>query len=255
MSAVQHDLLEIRTAENVGVGYDIAGLGSRILAFLLDLVVVSLILLVMELFLIALLPDGGAGAGLISVGVAFFSITGYFVIAEATSAGRTPGKRALSLRVVRGDGGAPGAPEAVVRTLVRYVDLLFGIGLFFMFFDVRYRRLGDFAAGTVVVRERRAQALPPPPTALLLRTPDAGPAIDGLDALGAREAGALRTFLTRPGLSPEQRTRIAAQLAARLLDRLGLPANAPERQWPPELFVERLYLQLSARSGPGAGEL
>jgi uncharacterized RDD family membrane protein YckC len=249
MGAVQHDLLEIRTAENVGVGYDIAGLGSRILAFLLDLVVVSLILLVLELFLAALLPDAGAGAALISVGVAFFGITGYFVVAEGTSAGRTPGKRALSIRVVRSDGGAPGMQESLVRTLVRYVDLLFGIGLFLMFFDSRSRRLGDFAAATVVVRERRPMATPPPPPALLLRTPDAGPAIDGLDALGPPEAAALRTFLTRPGLSPEQRTRIAAQMASRLLDRMGLPANAPERQWPPELFVERLYLQLSMRQG------
>jgi uncharacterized RDD family membrane protein YckC len=249
MSAVQQDLLEIRTAENVGVGYDLAGIGSRILAFLLDLGILSVILLVLELFVAALLPDSGPALVLISVGVAFFGLVGYFAIAQGTSAGRTPGKRSLSIRVMRSDGAAPGLQEALVRTLVLFFDLFLGIGLFFMFFDARSRRLGDFAAGTVVVRERRALALPPPPPALLLRTPDAGPTIDGLDALGPREAAALRTFLTRPGMTPEQRSRIAAALAARLLDRMALPASAPERQWPPELFVERLYLQLSLRHG------
>src|SRR6516165_1455778 len=108
MGAVQRDLLEIRTAENVGVGYDIAGLGSRILGFLLDLAIVALILLVLELFVVALLPDGGPAAALITVGVAFFGVTAYFAIGEGTSAGRTPGKRALALRVMRVDGGAPG---------------------------------------------------------------------------------------------------------------------------------------------------
>ena len=248
MGAVQRDLLEIRTAENVGVGYDIAGLGSRILGFLLDLAIVALILLVLELFVVALLPDGGPAAALISVGVAFFGVTAYFAIGEGTSAGRTPGKRALALRVMRVDGGAPGMQEALVRTLVLYIDLLFGIGLFCMFFDSRSRRLGDLAAGTVVVRERRPMALPPPAPELL-RTPDAGPAIDGIEALGAREASALRTFLTRPGLTQEQRSRIAAQMQARLVDRMGLPAGAPERQWPPELFIERLYLQITMRQG------
>jgi hypothetical protein len=54
-------------------------------------------------------------------------------------------------------------------------------------------------------------------------------------------------FLSRPGLSPKLRADLAGDIAKRLFDRLGLPPGAPERLWPPELFIERIYLQLEQR--------
>ncbi len=118
-----------------------------------------------------------------------------------------------------------------------------------MFFQPQTRRLGDLGAGTIVVRDRAmvslAAAVAPPP--VILRTPDAGPAIDGLDRIGGVERDALRVFLSRPGLTPKLRADLAADIATRLLDRLGLPPGAPERLWPPELFIERVYLQLDQR--------
>jgi hypothetical protein len=83
---------------------------------------------------------------------------------------------------------------------------------------------------------------------VLVRTPDAGPTIDGVERLGDRELSAIRTFLTRPGLEQPLRARLALDMTTRLLDRMQLPPAAPERQWPPELFLERLYLQLQART-------
>jgi hypothetical protein len=101
----------------------------------------------------------------------------------------------------------------------------------------------------MVIRERtsvtQAHVLAP----VLVRTPDAGPGIDGLDRLGQHEYTVIRTFLSRYGLPPEQRTRLAWQIAQKLFDRMELPAAAPERMWPPELFIERLYLQLGQRLG------
>jgi hypothetical protein len=84
---------------------------------------------------------------------------------------------------------------------------------------------------------------------VLLRSLDAGPSIDGLGNLGEREFGALRTFLSRPGLPPGQRSMLAARIGERLLERMDLPPGAPERMWPPELLLERLYLQLAPRFG------
>jgi len=81
----------------------------------------------------------------------------------------------------------------------------------------------------------------------MLRTPDAGPPIDGLDRIGSFERDALRVFLSRQGLSQKLRADLAADIAKRLLDRLELPSTAPERLWPPELFIERVYLQLDQR--------
>jgi hypothetical protein len=118
-----------------------------------------------------------------------------------------------------------------------------------MFFQPQCRRLGDLGAGTIVVRDRAmvtlAAAVAPP--AIILRTPDAGPTIDGLDRIGTFERDALRVFLSRPGLNPKLRADLAGDISKRLLDRLGLPPGAPERLWPPELFIERVYLQLEQR--------
>lgn len=248
------DLHEIRTADNVGIGYDAAGIGSRFLAFGIDLLVQGIVVLAALVVTLALAPSGVAG----TLAIALFLLVpllvsvGYFVVAEALTAGRTPGKRVVGLRVIRADGGAPGLLEALVRNIVRIIDLALGIGVVVMFFDRRSRRLGDLAAGTVVVREQRTGAavappvLPPP----ILRTPDAGPAIDGVERLGTAEWSALRTFLSRTGLPPDQRARLAAVIAERLCERLELPPGAPERQWPPELLLERLYLQLLPRMAP-----
>jgi uncharacterized RDD family membrane protein YckC len=247
------DLHEIRTADNVGIGYDAAGIGSRFLAFVLDTLIQGVVVIAAFIVVLAIVPDSsGMLAVLLIVLVPLFVSIGYFAVSEALTAGRTVGKRALGLRVIRLDGGAPGLREALVRNIARLIDLPLGIGVVVMFFDRRSRRIGDLAAGTVVVRERRAgvtlapPVLPPP----MLRTPDAGPAIDGVDRLGTAEWGALRTFLARQGMHPEQRARLAAVIAERLCERLELGPGAPERLWPPELLLERLYLQLLPRMAP-----
>lgn len=248
---MHRDVLEVRTADNVGIGYDVAGLGSRVLAMLVDLLAVSLLIVAVSLLALGILVSDSPGfALLIVLSCGFLVFIGYFVIAETVSSGRSPGKRALGLRVVRLDGGAPGLGEALIRGVLRIADL--AAGWMLMFFHPLSRRFGDIAAGTVVVRERRATSPLGAPIPMLLRTPDAGPGIDGAATLGEGEYAALRAFLSRSGLDGAQRERLAAQMATRLLDRLSLPPSAPERFWPPELFLERLYLQLAARLGSGS---
>ncbi|MBV8529405.1 MAG: RDD family protein [Candidatus Dormibacteraeota bacterium] len=188
-----------------------------------------------------------AGAAL---GAGFLVYFGYFVVSEATSGGRTPGKVALGLRVVRLDGSAADFTAILIRNLVRIIDVgVLFVGVVVMFFQPLSRRLGDLAAGTVVVRERQNVTLATvtAPVPMILRTPDAGPAIDGIERLGSHEENALRVFLSRQGLTPQLRASLAGQMAPKLYDRMELPWAAPERQWPPELFLERLYLQLLAR--------
>jgi hypothetical protein len=166
------------------------------------------------------------------------------------TAGKTLGKRAMGVRVIKVDGTAVDFPATAVRNVVRVIDVaVVLVGLLVMFFQPQTRRLGDLAAGTIVVRDRApitlAAAVAQPP--ILLRSPDPGPAIDGLDRLGTFEHDALRVFLSRQGLSPALRAGLAGDIARRLLDRLALPPNAPERLWPPELLIERVYLQLDQR--------
>ena len=252
------DVLKVRTSDNVQIGYVSAGIPSRFMAFLLDILINFAVLAVAGVAAAALYGAMGSNGGVAeALALTVFSlvlILGhflYFAILEATSAGRTPGKRALGLRVVRIDGSAPGLGESLVRNIARIVDYTLGIGLFVAFFHPQSRRVGDLLAGTVVIRERAAATahMPAVMSPVLLRAPDAGPPIDGLDRLGAHEHGVIRTFLSRPGLPPEQRARIANDMAQKLFERMQMAPNAPERIWPPELFIERLYLQLSARLG------
>jgi uncharacterized RDD family membrane protein YckC len=248
-----HDVLTVSTSDNVGIGYDIAGLGSRIIAQLLDSLIVGVIAFAVAVAVLAAVDPTGAEdsllAGLAAVGISLFVYVGYFTICEVATGGRTPGKAAGQLRVLDISGAAPTAGQLLLRNVARIVDVIFGLGVVVMFWNQQSRRIGDLLAGTVVVRARPTMSLAavvaPPP--VMQRTPDAGPVIDGVDRLGDRELTAIRTFLTRPGIEPPLRARLAFDMTTRLLDRMQLPASAPERQWPPELFLERLYLQLQSR--------
>jgi uncharacterized RDD family membrane protein YckC len=256
VSTSQHDVLRVSTSHNVGIGYDIAGLGSRIIAQLLDSLIVGVIAFIVAVAVLAAVnptdTQDSLLAGLAALGIALFVYIGYFTICEVATGGRTPGKSAGQLRVLDISGAAPTAGQLLLRNVARIVDVIFGLGVVVMFWNRQSRRIGDLLAGTVVVRARPsitlAAVVAPPP--VLLRTPDAGPVIDGVDRLGDRELTAIRTFLTRPGLEPPLRARLAFDMTSRLLERMQLPASAPERQWPPELFLERLYLQLQSRSTP-----
>jgi uncharacterized RDD family membrane protein YckC len=256
VNSSQLDTISVKTSDNVTLGYSVAGLGSRLVAQILDnLLAVPITLVAILLFsaVVGIFVTGADGAGYAAVGAGFFAFFvyfGYFFVAEAVTGGRTPGKSAMGLRVIRIDGSAADFAAIAVRNVIRIVDVLVVlIGIVVMFFQPQTRRLGDLGAGTIVVRDRAAvslaAAVAPPP--ILLRTPDSGPPIDGLDRIGGFERDALRVFLSRPGLSPKLRADLAADIAKRLLDRLGLPPGAPERLWPPELFIERIYLQLDQR--------
>ncbi len=254
MGAEQHDVLRVSTADNVGIGYDIAGLGSRFIAQILDSLIVGVIAFIVDVGVLAAVPPGDAQdtvvATLAAAGITLFVYVGYFTVCEVSTGGRTPGKASGNLRVLDVSGASPTAGQLLLRNAARVIDVIAGLGVVVMFWNRQSRRIGDLLAGTVVVRVRPTMSLAavvaPPP--VMLRTPDAGPAIDGVDRLGERELTAIRTFLTRPGLEPPLRARLAMDMTARLLDRMQVPPAAPERLWPPELFLERLYLQLQARA-------
>lgn len=168
----------VDTPESVAFGYPVAGIGSRFLGALVDTAALVGGVGALGCGLLALLvaagdgwPDdasasSGAGpedwvAGFIMAAVAlavFIIIWGYYIVFETLWDGQTPGKRVAGTRVVRLDGGAAGFREAVVRNLVRFADFLpmgYGTGVLVMFADRHGRRLGDLAAGTVVIREQR----------------------------------------------------------------------------------------------------
>lgn len=164
----------VDTPENVTFAHEVAGIGNRFIAALIDSIFISLALFLLNIILFvglavvgsnlpeqALDPDtpGWIEGFLIAIYalVNFLIFWGYYIFFEYVWNGQTPGKRVVKIRVLRMDGNPVGFMEVVIRNLVRIVDFLpsgYGVGLVVMFVNGQSRRLGDFAAGTFVVRER-----------------------------------------------------------------------------------------------------
>jgi uncharacterized RDD family membrane protein YckC len=170
--------VSIETADHFELRFRIAGIGSRFLAFLIDRtiqvgVVVALFLLMFlilitesgfELFgerLARLVkPLGQWVVALLIIAEGVVSI-GYFLLFEYLWNGSTPGKRVVKIRVIRNDGRPISFVDSALRNVLRFVDLIGGVypvGLVAMFVDSRNRRLGDLAAGTLVVEDTGGRA-------------------------------------------------------------------------------------------------
>jgi uncharacterized RDD family membrane protein YckC len=150
--------LVIATPERVSFDYQVAGLGTRAIAQLLDLLIVTGILIAMFFvaFAAGRMTSSDTVANLIIIIGSFIVIFGYFWISEALWSGQTVGKKAFRLRAV-GDRGEPLTfLQAGIRNVVRIVDFLpygYGVGLVVLFANGKGKRLGDLAAGTIVVKD------------------------------------------------------------------------------------------------------
>ncbi|MBL7220620.1 MAG: RDD family protein [Phycisphaerae bacterium] len=153
------DIDVIETPENVQLERDLAGIGTRFVACLLDLLLIFAVMLIM--LIVLLIAGWGAfiesmfteGALMIAVFIViqFLLFWGYFVFFELWTNGQTPGKKSQKLRVVKDGGGGVGFTEVAIRNLLRVIDA--PAGIFCMFFTKKWQRLGDLAAGTVVISE------------------------------------------------------------------------------------------------------
>jgi uncharacterized RDD family membrane protein YckC len=233
------------TPEAVSVSVDVAGLGSRLVALAVD----SLIQLALLTPVVAILArsDLGDTAGIIAISITLFLVVwAYFPLFESFWRGRTPGKRAMRLRVVRTDGQPAGGAAILVRNLIRFVDVLLFpfLAVIAMLLTPRSQRLGDLAAGTIVVRERKAAA---PTVHAAVDRPD----LPSVDATGIteREYDVIRSFLLRrPSLQPAIRADLAATLAHSVRGRIG----APPAGLTDELLLEAVASSYRRRFAGGA---
>jgi uncharacterized RDD family membrane protein YckC len=236
------------TPENIPLTLELAGLGSRFGALMVDLLAQSLVLVALAVLAGVLGATTGLRAVLgdwlttISILGTFFVLFGYFILFETVWNGQTPGKKTFGLRVVR-DGGYPvNFFAAAARNLVRiadFVPVFYGVGGLVVFFQPQYKRLGDLAAGTLVVKERGAATALDFATYGPMKTPDAPPPElpEGVrhpaDALTGDELGLLRRFTVRRGqMNPDDAERLAYRMVVPLVTRLGLhfaPGAPPPR--------------------------
>jgi uncharacterized RDD family membrane protein YckC len=233
------DLHTIRTPENVSFEFELAGLGSRGLAWALDAAAMAILIAAAVLIrvLFGLVIDGFASAFFV---VALFAIHwGYSAVLEWRWHGQTVGKRLVGLRVLSSRGTPIGFAQAAVRNLLRLVDLLpagYLVGAISVLCDVQARRLGDIAADTVVVRVRRSERPAPMVTAAdrynsFARDPGL---IHAARSITAPERDAmLGLAMRRERLPLPVRHALFAKLAGHLERRLGIlrPAYFSEERF------------------------
>ncbi|SDE85153.1 RDD family protein [Phytopseudomonas seleniipraecipitans] len=195
---------QVETPEGIDLALRPAGLVPRALAFTIDLLIRGVILGVVYLVLGFL---GQFGMGLATI-ILFLVTWWYMVLFEVLNQGRSPGKQMLGLRVVHDDGTPIGWPASLTRNLLRFVDLLpfaYTLGIISCLSNRAFKRLGDIAAGTLVVYRDQPIERPNLPEAEALRAPI---------VLDFAEQRAMLAFAERgESLSTARRAELAAILA------------------------------------------
>ena len=233
--------IDIETPELVTFSYTVAGVGSRVAAALIDY------LLCLALFIAILVGMAYMGAGrsagrtamssdvwaiAIVVLGQFFILWGYYVLWEGLDDGQTPGKRLLRLRVVSDGGYSVTFAGSAIRNLVRILDMqplfTYGIGIASIVATKQGKRLGDLAAGTLVVREELVHTRAP-----VARAPDAAAPSTMAKTTPARltddEFAVLERFMDRrTTLAPARRVELAARLVERFADAFTGVASTAE---------------------------
>jgi uncharacterized RDD family membrane protein YckC len=251
--------MAVRTPEHVELRFLIAGPGNRFLALLMDLIIQGLLFLGIMLALGGLMwamnwsagdllgPEASKRLGLWGMAgsiLLFFALQwGYFTFFETIWAGQTPGKRRQRIRVIRENGRPIGFVEAAIRNLFRSVIdgqpfPLHAVGFMVGLFNPRFRRLGDFAAGTVVIVERRRSV---PTAEKRMRAPAQAvmpTTRPRVRQLTQEEVSTLQAYLRRRDeLEDGVRRAMARKIAVSIMQRLGVP-QMPDTSH--DAFLERL---------------
>jgi uncharacterized RDD family membrane protein YckC len=224
--------VSVRTPESIAFSYELAGLGSRFLAVTVDMLIQSVILIAIfwGITLVAshapphirTSRDYGAPESVaiaFIVALVFIVYFGYFIAFETLWNGQTPGKKLLGIRVVR-DGGFPiDFAASAIRNLIRVGEVALGayaLSAVASIMSSENKRLGDLAAGTIVVRDARTATLAAI-RAASAQTPTVRSAL-----ITAEEHALIDRFVARRNtLAPDARRRIAMDLAKRVRSRVS----------------------------------
>lgn len=255
----------LQTPESIELDFALAGIGSRTLAWVIDqmLIYLSLALLTLGgayIYIYAIYPavlenlpqtsdEINQWTIALYLLLSFVLYNGYYIIFETLWQGQTPGKRVGQIRVVRDNGQPIGMKEAALRSLLQTVDfsLLF-IGAFLIAFSRSEKRLGDMAAGTLVIQDeqnrRQTAPLPEQTDSASQRIAQALLQSGNLRDLTPDQYLTIRDFLQhRHELATEPRQRSASKLAAQVKAVVLAPEHpTPDVQATDEDFLEAVYL-------------
>jgi uncharacterized RDD family membrane protein YckC len=265
------ETLIIETPEHVELHFALASLGNRFLAcaadHLLQIIVVTIAWIVASNLSTGIRQLGarvatGIGEGslwitAVTILLTFIIFFGYFVIFEALWSGQTPGKRWMKLRVIRDDGRPISFFASLTRNLLRLADIMpipfYSLGIVSIVASERSRRIGDFVAGTVVVKERTAEA----PSfdevftsdiidTAMRRVAEATDFRGDVRMISSEEIEVVETFLRRRYDLPENpRLWLAWRVATPLLEKMRPELNVEKFSY--EGFLEELLARHRAQ--------
>jgi uncharacterized RDD family membrane protein YckC len=224
------DRIGVITPEAVEFTFDLSGLASRVLALFVDLLIQFILIIILMIFASYYINYYTSSEHVVMVffiiGIFIFNWL-YFMLFELFWNGRSPGKRAMGCRVIR-DGGMPvNFTSSLIRNFLRPVDYILSalmIGFFIVFASPTYKRLGDLAAGTIVITERRISLMQlladrrvgtfrstQPPIGLFTMA--------DVSVLSADQLHTIRRFLERRfDLPPDKRSSFATDLFSKVAE-------------------------------------
>ena len=249
-----NDQFSIDTPEQIELHYDLAGVGSRFCAALVDSSLIGGVMSVGWLVIAGALSlntfDETIRSWLTAIAglITFAALWGYYIIFDLVSSGQSPGKRLLKLRVIKDNGYPIGFADSAIRNLVRIVDFLpafYSIGVIVMLLDKKWRRLGDFAAGTLVVREHADQQ----PSSLIPHVAEkrdlAYQEKIQLHFVTEMELSTIREYLSRRRtLSRGRRAELARTIGAPIAQKMNINDSINY-----DLLLEEIFALSNARQG------
>jgi uncharacterized RDD family membrane protein YckC len=253
--------ITLRTPESVEIDFELAGIGNRSYALVIDYVILGLSiflsLIIGGIFYFQLLNLAQNILGrtndvtlwllALQILIIFSIYVGYFVFFETLWQGQTPGKKFVKIRVICNDGKPVGLAQSTLRALLRPIDEFLWLGMFLIIFSKQEKRLGDWVAGTLVIQEENisnSNKLNISPEAdtlasqLLIET--------DISELLPQDFGVVREYLhRRSGMLPEARRELSRKLASQIRQIVKLE-EIPEGVTA-NIFLEAIYLAYQRR--------
>ncbi|MFD2043709.1 RDD family protein [Ornithinibacillus salinisoli] len=257
MKMIQEQV-DIKTPEYVSLQFKLAGLGSRATAMIVDqfiLTVLNIVAILLAIFITSsemfYVMESGWLVAITIIGL-FVVNWGYFFVSEYFFGGKTIGKNMIGIRVIQENGHSLTLLSAIIRNLLRIIDMLptsYFLGIVLIFFHSKHKRLGDMAAGTIVVHERKAKKQRKSKIEKVIER--RGLTVDSFKIegwavhnLGEKEWNLLKTYSQKIlDLRDYPKRELTTEVASILLPKVGLAVgNQTEEELENMLLV--LYLML-----------
>jgi len=236
----------IVTPEGVVLDFEMAGVASRLLARIIDSIIQVAALYVMMIMMVVVSLSSPTVAIVLAIVVGFALLFLYPMILEATWGGRTVGKYVLGLRVVTVEGGPARMRHTAIRSMLQLIDVFATVGgaaVMAALTSEHGQRLGDMAAGTYVIRERRSRGQVAEREVVIPTPPGMQSLVDSIDPsnLDISQGALIRSVLIRtPDLTDDARNALTSDLAERVSTTIGAPV-------PPTVHPETWLACVAAR--------